>query len=82
MAQLIVRNLEEDIKARLRHRALRHGRSVEEEVRDILRNATKEEGKHKEGIGSAMSRLFKNIGLHQDIPELKGITPKPPGFKP
>ena len=76
MAQLIVRNLEEDVKARLRQRASRHGRSVEEEVRDILRDATKGEGKRKGGIGSAMSHLFQGIGLKEDIPELKGMSPK------
>ncbi len=81
MAQLIVRNLEEDVKIRLRQRASRHGRSVEEEVRDILRDATKGEGKRKGGIGSAMSQLFQGIGLKQDIPELKGMSPKPTGFE-
>lgn len=39
MAQLVVRNLEDEVKARLRKRAQRHGRSTEEEVREILRNA-------------------------------------------
>jgi len=81
MAQLIVRNLEEEVKTRLRKRASRHGRSVEEEVRDILRNATKAEGKRKGGIGSAMSRLFQDVGLRQDIPELKGMSPKQTGLE-
>ncbi len=80
MSQLIVRNLEDDVKTRLRQRASRHGRSVEEEVRDILRNATKEEGQRKSGVGSAMSHLFQNLGLRQDIPELKGRTPQSPAF--
>src|SRR5215212_1684739 len=39
MAQLVVRNLEDDVKAKLQRRARRHGRSTEEEVRDILRDA-------------------------------------------
>jgi plasmid stability protein len=39
MAQLIVRNLEDDVKHRLQARARRHGRSTEEEVRDVLRAA-------------------------------------------
>ena len=77
MAQLIVRNLEEDVKIRLRQRASLHGRSVEEEVRDILRNATKENNKRTGGIGSAMSDLFRNVGLRQDIPEFKGTSPRP-----
>lgn len=39
MAQLVVRRLEEDIKAGLKRRATRAGRSMEEEVRHILRDA-------------------------------------------
>jgi plasmid stability protein len=39
MAQLLVRNIENEVKARLQRRAKRHGRSMEEEVRDILRAA-------------------------------------------
>jgi plasmid stability protein len=81
MAQLIVRNLEEEVKTRLRQRASRHGRSVEEEVRDILRDATKRERKRKGGVGSAMARLFQDIGLTQEIPELKGVTPRASGFE-
>jgi plasmid stability protein len=36
---LSVRNLDDDLLARLRRRAARHGRSAEAEVRDILRRA-------------------------------------------
>ena len=35
MAQLVVRNLDEEVKAKLRRRATAHGRSMEEEVRAI-----------------------------------------------
>ncbi len=38
MASITIRNLEEPLKARLRIRAATHGRSMEEEARDILRN--------------------------------------------
>jgi plasmid stability protein len=37
MASLSVRNVDDDLLARLRRRAARHGRSAEAEVRDILR---------------------------------------------
>ena len=37
MARLVVRNLEADVKARLRVLAATHGRSMEKEVRAILR---------------------------------------------
>jgi antitoxin FitA len=37
MASITIRNLEDDIKQRLRVRAAQHGRSMEEEAREILR---------------------------------------------
>ena len=45
MAQVIVRNLEDAVKRKLQRRAARHGRSMEEEIRDILRDAVKDDGK-------------------------------------
>ena len=42
MASLTVRQLEDDLKSRLRVRAAKHGRSVEDEVRHILRSAADE----------------------------------------
>lgn len=39
MAQLIVRNLEEEVVRALKERAGRHGHSAEEEHREILRRA-------------------------------------------
>jgi plasmid stability protein len=44
MAQLIVRNLEEDVVARLKERAAEHGISAEEEHRRILRQVLRSEG--------------------------------------
>lgn len=43
MASLIVRNLDDALKTRLRVRAAYHGRSMEEEVRRILRTALAED---------------------------------------
>ena len=45
MAQLVVRNLDDEVKAKLRRRAEAHGHSMEEEVRAILRDAVKEEAR-------------------------------------
>jgi plasmid stability protein len=41
---LHVRNLDEDLIVRLKHRAVRHGRSTEAEHREILRVALADEG--------------------------------------
>ena len=37
MATMTIRNLDDDVKTRLRIRAARHGRSMEEEARGLLR---------------------------------------------
>ena len=81
MAQLIVRNLEEEVKDGLRRRASQHGKSVEEEVRDILRNAVKAGGTRQAGLGSELKRVFQGIGIKKDIPELKGTSPKTADFE-
>ena len=72
MAQFIVRNLEEDVKTRLKRRAQRHGRSMEEEVRHILRNAAREESRAVRNLGSRISARFSKGGLTADLPELRG----------
>ncbi len=47
MAQLIVRDLDDEIVARLRRRAAEHGRSTEAEHREILRAALLTHRKHR-----------------------------------
>jgi plasmid stability protein len=79
MAQVIVRNLEDAVKRKLQRRAARHGRSMEEEVRDILRNAVKDEDGPQRGLGTEIAELFRGIGLDEPIKELK-IKIKPPKF--
>jgi plasmid stability protein len=82
MAQLIVRNIENTVKARLRRRAKRHGRSMEEEVRDILRSAAQEEEVPSKGLGTEIACLFAKVGLDSDIAELRGHEIKPASFEP
>jgi plasmid stability protein len=82
MAQLIVRNLDEDVKEKLKKRARRHGRSAEEEVREILRNAVKAEGAKKAGLGSRIAARFAKVALakNEEIPELRGQSARPADF--
>jgi len=80
MAQLVVRNIEDSVKARLKRRAARRGRSMEEEVRDILRDAVKEEESPSVGLGTAISSLFKKVGFKKDIPRLRGHKIRPVSF--
>jgi plasmid stability protein len=55
VAQLLVRNLDDDVKEKLERRAARHGRSTAEEVRDILRNAVRREDGAKAALGSRLA---------------------------
>lgn len=80
MAQFVVRKLEDDVKARLKRRAQRHGRSVEEEVRRILRDAVKAEYRPARKLGSRIAARFRKIGLMADLPELRGQAPRLPDF--
>jgi plasmid stability protein len=81
MAQLVVRNLENGVKARLQRRARRNGRSMEEEVRDILRAAVhKDENKPEFGLGTELAALFPKGGPDFKIEELR-FEIKPPIFE-
>lgn len=81
MAQFVVRNIENTVKSRLQRRAHRNGRSMEEEVRDILRGAVSRDDEPAAGLGTEIAGLFVKAGLSTDIPELRGHQPKPPSFE-
>jgi plasmid stability protein len=68
MAQFIVRDLEDEVKARLKRRAANHGRSMEEEVRNILRNAVKDKNQRSAKLGSRIAARFAKAGLTTDLP--------------
>jgi len=82
LAQFVVRNIENQVKARLQRRARRNGRSMEEEVRDILRSAVIETNAPAGGLGTEISTLFGKTGLTSDIPELRGHRIDVPSFEP
>ncbi|HYU11475.1 MAG TPA: plasmid stabilization protein [Stellaceae bacterium] len=80
MAQLLVRNLEDDVKERLQRRAKKHGCSLEELVRDILRDAAKDT-RPTGGLGSEIAALFRGKGFKKgEIQELRGYPVKPAQF--
>ena len=82
MAQLVVRNIEDDVKTRLQARARRHHRSLEAEVRDILRSAAMAEEKPAGGLGSEIAALFRGQGFKEgEIQELRGYTIEPATFE-
>lgn len=80
MAQLIVRNLEDDVRDKLRDLARSHGRSMEEEAREILRGAVLGQPSADINLGSRLASRFESIGLDQQIPEVRGQPAEPPDF--
>ena len=83
MAQLLVRNLEDAVKARLRRRAERHGRSMEEEARAILRAAAEQDAALPEaGLGTRIAARFAGLGLTGDIGEVRGQAAVAASFDP
>lgn len=80
MASITVRNLEDDVKTRLRKRAAGHGRSMEEEVRLILSEAVEREAVPAKGLGTAIHELFKPFGgVALELPPREPMR-EPPRF--
>jgi antitoxin FitA len=81
MAQILVRQIEDDVKAKLQRRARQHGHSTEEEVREILRNAVRDERRTPERLGSRIAARFAGSGLDGEIAELRGNPVRPAQFE-
>lgn len=62
MASLTIRNLDDETKDRLRVRAAYRRRSMEDEARNILREALAMEGKTPRDLAAAIGERFKSFG--------------------
>ncbi len=83
MASVLIRNVDEVLHRRLKASAASHRRSLEEEVRELLRAAVaRQETPRRENLADIAQRLFgREYGADLDIPP-RGSTPKstPPDF--
>jgi plasmid stability protein len=80
MASLTIRNLDDDLKGRLRVRAAQRRRSMEEEVRQILRAALSRDAPEESDLGQAIQRRFKRLGgVKLALPKRDPIR-KPPSL--
>lgn len=61
MSTLTVRNLDDDLKTRLRVRAAQNGRSMEAEAREILRTSLATQP--RTGLGTMIHSRFVGLGL-------------------
>jgi len=80
MASLTIRNLDDETKARLRLRAARHQRSMEEEARNVLRQALAVPDLPAVSLAAAIRRRFEPVGgVELELPAREAIRepPKP-----
>lgn len=79
MASITIRNLDDAVKLRLRVRAAENGRSMEEEVREILRHAVGDGGPRR-NLGSIIHERFAAVGgADLELPEREAMR-EPPSF--
>jgi plasmid stability protein len=81
MAQFVIRNLEDDVRDKLRELAHSQGQSLEELVREILRRTVLRNESSRTRLGSRLVKRFKGQGFDQEIPELRGQTLEPPSLE-
>jgi plasmid stability protein len=80
MASITIRNLDDRLKGKLRVRAAQHGRSMEDEVRHILRTALAEAPRQPANLADAIRRRFAPLGgVELHIPP-RGKLREPPRF--
>jgi antitoxin FitA len=68
MSTLIIRNVDETLKTRLRIRAAQHGQSMEEEVRFILRRELLPPTPTG-GLGTRLVSRFRDVAGDLPLPE-------------
>jgi plasmid stability protein len=81
MARLIVNNIDDALLARLKRRAALNGRTLEEEVRGMLRTAVQDENRSTDGLGTRIAQRFAGRGIDFAIPEFRGEPTSPQTFK-
>jgi len=81
VASITIRNLDEQTKAQLRVRAAHHMRSMEEEARNILREAVSASTVTRRDLAEAIRRRFEPFGgCDIELPAREAIrTPPMPG---
>ena len=79
MASITIRSLDDEVKRLLRIRAAEHGRSMEEEVREILRQAVGREKPAYDLAAAIRARVAPLGGVDLDLPQREAMR-EPPAF--
>lgn len=78
MASLLIRNVDAALHARLRQRAAKHHRSLEEEVRALLRTAVAGQPEEEHIVDLALRLFGPKHGFDLDIPPRDAEPERPP----
>ena len=78
MASITIRNLDDDIKQRLRVRAAEHGRSMEEEARDILRRVMSDADTPRDLAAAIRARVAPAARADLELPAREPMREPPP----
>lgn len=62
MASIVIRNLDETTKRKLKIRAAINGRSMEQEVREILQSALAQSSRRKANVAERVREIFGPLG--------------------
>ena len=80
MASITIRNLEDNVKTRLRVRAAEHSRSMEEEARIILRDAVSNQKPGLQNLAQFTRECFGSLGgVELELPPRNPMR-EPPDF--
>ena len=80
MTSVTIRGIEEGLKQRLRLRAAQHGRSMEEELRVILKTALNVEAPERLNLVDSIRRHIKPIGGVELNLQARQPIRRPPKF--
>jgi plasmid stability protein len=84
MSTITIRNLDANVKQKLRERAAIRGVSMEEEARTVLAKSVLSDGSDQDGRGESLYAVIRRLvephgGFNIDLPE-RGPAREPPKF--
>jgi antitoxin FitA len=78
VASITIRKLDERVKAKLRVRAAHHGRSMEEEAREILRHVLIAEKSRAQNLAEAIRKHIEPLGgVELSLPKRQPVRHPP-----
>lgn len=78
MASITIRKLDERVKAKLRVRAAHHGRSMEEEAREILKRVLVAEEPRAQNLAQAIRSHIEPLGgIELALPQRQPVRSPP-----